>query len=82
MITNFSAARKTGEHNIALIALHQATWDAPSLGATLNDVHVGEPLVLKGLRRDRAIAPIEHVVFRYRMTLNFKHRLGQEPARV
>jgi len=77
-----AAGHRAVVQDLALTTLHKAAWGEAGLSAKLDDMHVGESLVLDGLRRDRAIGKIEYAIFRKWMTLKFKRRSRQGQARV
>jgi len=76
-----AAGHRAVVHDLALTTLHKAAWGEAGLSAKLDEMHVGEMLVLDALRRDRAIGAVEHAVFRSWMTLKHRRRLRQRRAR-
>jgi len=77
-----AAGHRVVLHDLALTTLHKALWGEAGLSAKLDEMHVGELLVLDALRQNRAIGAIEHVAFRNWMRLKYRRRLRQGRARV
>jgi len=69
-------------HDFVSTTLRRAAWGEAGLSAELDDMHVGEVTVLKGLCRDRVIRAIAHAVFYKWMTFKLQYRLKQGQARV
>lgn len=69
-------------HDLVFTTLHRAAWSEADLSAELDDMHVGQVIVLKGPCRDRMIRAIAHAEFYKLMTFKLQYRLKQGQARV
>jgi glycosyltransferase involved in cell wall biosynthesis len=77
-----SAGHRAVVHNLALTRLHKAAWGEAGLSARLDEMHVGELLVLDALRREGAIGAVEYAAFRGWMTVKYRRRLLRGRSRV